>query len=94
MAFVLSQEPFNFNTRSAGTVESYALIKVDYSLLEWADYAILCAEYEHKKYIERCLKGYGLTRNVYSLGITDDYDYRDPALISLIIDKVENLLTY
>ena len=33
-AFVLSQEPFGFNTRAAGIAEDFALIVVDDVLLE------------------------------------------------------------
>jgi len=33
--FVLSQEPYNYNTRAAGIVDDYALVPVDEVLLNW-----------------------------------------------------------
>ena len=35
-AFVLSQEPYNYNTRAAGLTKEFALIPVDEVLLNWA----------------------------------------------------------
>ncbi len=43
-AVVLSKEPYNFNTRAAGCVPDYALIKVDAVLIHWAD-EIVCMEW-------------------------------------------------
>ncbi len=54
-AMVLSQDPFNFNTRAAGIVPNYALIPVDEVLLEWAD-EIVCMELEHKIMLEMLTK--------------------------------------
>lgn len=91
IAWVLSNTPFNFNTRSAGIEDSYALIKVDYALLQWADYAIICAEDWQMWKIQTSLKYAGLERDVYSLNTPDDYNYRDPVLIKLITDKCMEL---
>ena len=44
-ALVLSKEPFNYNTRSAG-VEHYALIPITEVLLAWAD-EVICMTKEH-----------------------------------------------
>lgn len=40
-AWVLSNPPYNFNTRAAGIVPEYALIQVDDVLIGWAD-EIVC----------------------------------------------------
>jgi predicted protein tyrosine phosphatase len=83
-AVVLSQWPFNFNTRCAGQNDTYALIPIDQVLTEWAD-EIVCMECEHKDYLERIC---GITKKpIIVLGIPDDYHYREPALMDLISTK-------
>lgn len=80
-AMVLSQDPFNFNTRAAGIVPNYALVPVDEVLLEWAD-EIVCMELEHKIMLEMLTK-----KKIICLEIADSYPYRDPELIGLIKQK-------
>jgi predicted protein tyrosine phosphatase len=87
-AFVLSQEPYNANTRAAGT-HTYALIQVDPVLCAWAD-EIVCMESEHQRFIEKLdvsIQAYypkhKLPR-IICLGIPDIYAYRDPELIARI----------
>ncbi len=53
-AVVLSQEPFNYNTRSAG-VEHYALTPITLPLLFWAD-EIVCMTKEHEMKIKALLE--------------------------------------
>lgn len=80
-AVVLSQEPFNYNTRAAGINDEYALIPVSEVLVFWAD-EIVCMEdwqaEELKKHTDK---------PVYCLNIEDKYEYRNPELIQLINDK-------
>lgn len=82
-AVVLSQEPFNFNTRAAGLTQEFALIPVDEVLLEWAD-EIVCMESHMAMALEEMVK---LTKPVICLHIEDSYGYRDPQLMQLIKDK-------
>lgn len=86
-AFVLSQEPFNFNTRAAGLVPQFALIPVDSVLLNWA-HEIVCMEpgqaYELAEMLEAISLG---TKAVKCLSIEDNYSYRDPALMQLIAER-------
>jgi predicted protein tyrosine phosphatase len=79
-ALVLSQPPYDYNTRAAGITEEYALIPVDDVLIHWAD-EIVCMEMSQKIEIERKFKPNG---PVISLNIRDDFSYRDPELIKLI----------
>ena len=51
-AIVLSQDPFNFNTRSAGCNPDYALQPVDNVLIEWSD-EIIVMEKEHLVWLNR-----------------------------------------
>lgn len=82
-ALVLSQEPFNYNTRAVGIVEEYALIMLDSAHLYWAQ-EIVCMEEEHKKQIEFNLKRMELETPVYCLSVPDNFNYRDPKLMELI----------
>ena len=85
-AFVLSQEPYNFNTRAAGS-EPYALIPVSQALISWAD-EIICMKEHHLNRLKELF--YDLNR-VTVLDIADDYDYRQPELIELIRKRYDSL---
>lgn len=82
-AFVLSQEPYNFNTRAAGLVEEFALIPVDKVLLNWADQIVVMTE-EQALEIEGRLESLDLNVPVITLNIEDSFSYRDPELIEAI----------
>lgn len=71
-AYVLSQEPYNYNTRAA------ALIPVDSVLLEWAD-EIVCMEKDQAKKLRDVT-----TKPVVCINVPDIYPYRDPELVKLI----------
>lgn len=86
-AFVLSQEPFNFNTRAAGVETEFALVPVDDVLLEWADEIVVMTK-DHLDDITAMLTNVGLqAKPVIHLGISDSYAYRDPELMKLIADR-------
>ena len=87
IAHVLSAEPYNFNTRSAGTA-GFALIPVTTDLLMWAD-EIVCADTEHALYIRDKLMQYQLDKPIINLNIPDIYEYRNPKLIELIKERYE-----
>ena len=77
-AVVLSGEPFNYNTRAAGIEKSYALIPVDDVLLDWA-HEIVCMTADQKDQLLAMTD-----KPIICLGIDDNFEYRDPVLISLI----------
>ena len=85
IAHVLSADPYNFNTRSAGTA-GFALIPVTEELLFWAD-EIVCADSEHALDIRNKLMNLNLDKVVINLGIPDIYEYRNPELIKLIKER-------
>lgn len=87
-ALLLSQEPYNYNTRAAGIEETYALIPVDRVLLSWAD-EIVCMTKEQKVRLEESLKKYGYDVPVIALEVPDCYEYRNPKLMKLIRDKYD-----
>lgn len=88
VAWVLSNEPYNFNTRAAGLDVGHALIPVDDVLLEWADEIVCMDEYQ-----QEVLKG-RTSKPVHNLKIGDNFEYRDKGLVKIIqihaIDIWEN----
>lgn len=90
-AHLLASEPFNFNTRSAGVSAEYAFIPVDQVLLEWAD-DILCMEQWQADEIKSSLDAFGLgAKEVKVLNIPDQFPYRDPKLVKLLMDQFRDL---
>lgn len=77
-AVVLSQEPYNYNTRAVGVTKEFALISVDEVVLEWAD-EIVCMDKIQKIQLRSMTD-----KPIICLDIPDDYQYRDPELIKLI----------
>lgn len=84
-AVILSQEPYNFNTRAAGISQEYALIPVDQVLLEWAD-EIVCMDGNQAKSIKKMMRKME-PKPIINLKIPDIYEYRDPELIKLIKER-------
>jgi predicted protein tyrosine phosphatase len=81
-AIVLSQPPFNFNTRAVGLYRDWALVPIDNVLIAWAD-EIVVMEPEH----EVTLRGQGVDKPIQCLDIKDSFNYRDPLLMRLIAEK-------
>ena len=88
IAHVLSAEPYNFNTRSAGT-HSYALIPVTEELLFWAD-EVVCADTEHALWVRNKMMDLNLDKPIVNLQIEDIYEYRNPKLVELIKERYES----
>ena len=83
IAFVLSNR--GYNTRAAG-VHDYALIQVDEVLLEWAD-EIVFADQEHFNVLG---KRFDLSKKSCTvLGIPDRFQFRDPELVSIIEEVLD-----
>jgi len=89
-AFVLSQEPFNCNTRACGVTQEFALVPFDAALANWAD-QIVCMERWQSEIIAEKLEEFDIDREVLTLGIEDNYEYRSPDLIAKIKDKYRAL---
>ena len=81
-AFVLSQEPFSFNTRACGAIPDFALVPIDSVLLHWAD-EVVCMDNGHRDAVEAM----GYKGAIVVLGVPDNYEYRDPRLCELIGDR-------
>lgn len=86
-AFVLSQDPYGYNTRSCGLTPEYALIPFDPVLLRWAD-EVVCMEEWMEKEIAPLIARYP-EKKLVCLGIEDSYGYKDPNLINQIREKYD-----
>lgn len=91
IAWVLGQDPYGYNCRAAGFVTDYALVKVDDVLLSWAD-EVVCADFEHKLYVQDQFDRLGLNKPVVDLNLPDIYEYRDPELVKLIKERYDAYL--
>jgi predicted protein tyrosine phosphatase len=80
-AWVLGQEPFNYNTRACGIEPDYALIPIDEVLVSWAQEIVTMNWDMTNRIFEEYPK---FTKEIVSLDILDNYPYRDPELIRLI----------
>ena len=94
IAWVLSNDPFNFNTRAVGCNTEYGFIQLDAYQLTWAD-EVVCAEYEHQFKVEELLEAYPKNfirkPKVITLDIPDNFGYRDPTLCQLIRDTYQSI---
>jgi predicted protein tyrosine phosphatase len=91
IAHTLAAEPYNYNTRSVGIDETYALNILDQVLLEWAD-EIVCADSEHEIEVRNRLMDIGLTKTIVNLKLPDVYPYRDRKLVHLIKKRYNQYL--
>ncbi len=85
-ALVLSGEPFNFNTRSCGVDPNSAVCLIDNVMVEWAN-EIVVMEDLHKSIIQQLFPG--LLKPIIVLGLSDNYTYRDPILMSLVAERYQ-----
>jgi predicted protein tyrosine phosphatase len=80
-AFVLGQEPYNFNTRSCGLETEYAIVPIDEGLVHWADEIVFMNQWMRDEVAQEFdIRG----KDKQVLDIPDRYAYRDPELIELI----------
>lgn len=88
-AWVLSNPPFNFNTRACGYNDEYALVVLDDVLLEWAD-EVVVMDTRQEKVVRDMLNNSGADsrKPVHVLNVPDDYGYRDPELVSLLTSEL------
>jgi predicted protein tyrosine phosphatase len=85
-AWVLSMDPWNFNTRSCGYNDEYALTVVDEVLLTWAD-EVVVMDSKQERVVKDMLNKFGFTKPVFNANVPDDYGYRDPELVELLQEK-------
>lgn len=85
-AWVLSNAPFNYNTRAVGANPEYAMVMLDAVNLCWADEVVVMDKSQEKQ-VREVFDEYGWDKPVYVLDVPDDYSYRDPELVELMTEK-------
>lgn len=86
VAWVLSNAPYDYNTRAAGVNQEYALIAVDQYLLSWAD-EIVCVEPDIRDQLVAYCAEHEIDisgKPVVVLDIPDRYRRRAPKLVEII----------
>lgn len=91
VAWVLSNEPYNFNTRAVGIDVGHALIPIDNVLLEWADAIMVMDEYQ-EKFIAEILAKKDQIKPIHNMRIGDNFEYRDKGLIEIIHMRMDDIL--
>jgi predicted protein tyrosine phosphatase len=84
-AQLLCQSPYNFNTRCAGLDSEKCLIPVTDLLVFWAD-EIVCMTPEHEAQLR---SEFEILVEIKCLNIDDEYNYREPELMKLILDRYD-----
>jgi predicted protein tyrosine phosphatase len=87
LAWVLSNPPYNYNTRAVGVNEDFALIPMDDVHINWAD-AIFFVEDHIYQQAKRKFDGLD-SLEIVTLNIPDMYEFKHPKLIELIHKQLE-----
>ena len=93
IAWILSNKPYNCNTRACGISQEYALIPLDAALIYWAD-EIVCAHEDHYRAVKKAIEDNKFTvlkKPIYTLDIEDEFKTRDPKLIKIIQSELERV---
>jgi len=95
-AHILSSDPWNFNTRCAGTSQEYAIVPVTEALIVWAD-VIVVMDSDMVRHINEMQNKLATEfsggmneydyKQVINLDIDDNYAYRDPELVKIMTEK-------
>lgn len=83
-AWILSNEPFGFNTRSAGASDDYALIPLDTVLVSWADEIVVMEEWQRE-----VVQKFDADITVHLLSVPDNYGFRDERLVEVMTEKLK-----
>jgi predicted protein tyrosine phosphatase len=95
-AHILSSEPWNYNTRCAGTSAEYAIVPITEALIVWAD-VIVCMDEIQQLHINtmqnKLAEEYEAFdyKQVINLDIPDNFDYRNPKLVEIMKEKFKEL---
>lgn len=87
LAYVLSNAPYNCNTRAAGSHPEYALICVDQVLIDWADHVVFVNE---ENFDRVNMRGLTVGDKAFVLNVPDSFGYREPALIKAILRELDS----
>jgi predicted protein tyrosine phosphatase len=99
-AHILSSPPWNFNTRAVGLDKEFAIIPITPALLVWADIVLVMDTDQQKCVNDMQMDIFNVMdegmfdyefKQVISLDIEDDYDYRNPVLVEVMNAKFRDI---
>lgn len=100
-AWVLSNEPFGFNTRSVGSSEEYALIPLDAAHVAWADEFVVMNDFQADHVnklmneLDENARGFDNAENskkpIHVVNVEDKYSFRDPELVEILTRKFKDI---
>jgi predicted protein tyrosine phosphatase len=67
-------------------VPEFALVPLDQVLLEWAD-EFVCMTQDQQEAVQEMVKSISLPTPVICLDIPDNFSYRDPELMRMIVER-------
>ena len=86
IAWILSNEPFGFNTRACGISEEYALIPIDKALLRWADEIVVVEGYMKDEILQ-----YVPNLIIHVVETPDQFECRSQELIDILTPKLKEV---
>ena len=90
-AWILSNEPFNFNTRAVGTSSDFALIPLDAVHIAWAD-EIVVVDWQQKAIVDAIAVENNVDRKtVHITQVDDNFGFKDPDLVNILRDMFEEI---
>lgn len=91
VAWILSNEPFGYNTRAVGTSNEYALIPVDDIHVRWADAIVFvdAGNYDAMTYADKPMKDLIDNMECHILNIPDQFPFRDEKLVEIATEQLK-----
>lgn len=83
-AWVLSNDPWNFNTRAVGHAVDFALVPLDPVLIHWSDEIVVMSG-EQAQAVNRWNQPN--PKPVHRLDVPDNYPFRHPELVAALKEK-------
>ncbi|NBT09187.1 MAG: hypothetical protein EBS98_10375 [Chitinophagia bacterium] len=85
VAWILSNPPFNFNTRAVGASPSFALTPIDDVFIEWADVIVFVSDGNEAEVSAR----FDISeKHVVTLNLPDVFQFRDPRLVEIATEQL------
>lgn len=88
VAWILSNEPFNFNTRAAGSTKTFALIHADEVLLHWADAVVFVNQENFDETTRDFPALLQEDKQIVVLDLPDRFKTRDPELVRIATEQL------
>ena len=85
VAWILSNDPFNCNTRAVGSVENFALVHMDHVMVHWADVIVFVS----KENADDTMHKFDLSKkHLVTLNLPDEFTFRAPALVAVAKEQL------